>query len=76
MPAGLLIPQVEPKGPADQAGLATGDILLTLNGTAVQDPNTLNALLSACAIGDTVQVTIYRSGRQYSARLTVAEATK
>ena len=76
MPAGLLITQVEPKGPADQAGLATGDILLTLNGTAVQDPNTLNALLSACAIGDTVQVTIYRSGRQYSARLTVAEATK
>lgn len=76
MPAGLLITQVDSGSTADRAGIVAGDILLTLGDTAVKDMNTLNALLNACSIGDTVQITIYRSGRQYSANLTVEEAKK
>ncbi|MGN1015436.1 MAG: S1C family serine protease [Faecousia sp.] len=76
MPAGLLITQVDSGSTADRAGIIAGDILLTLGDTAVKDMNTLNALLNERSIGDTVQITIYRSGRQYSATLTVEEAKK
>ena len=76
MPAGLLITQVDTGSTADRAGVLAGDILLTLGDIAVKDMNTLNALLNRCSIGDTVQITIYRGGRQYSAALTVEEAKK
>ena len=76
MPAGLLITQVDTGSTADRAGVLAGDILLTLGDTAVKDMNTLNALLNRYSIGDTVQITIYRGGRQYSAALTVEEAKK
>ena len=76
MPAGLLITQVDDGGPADQAGIQAGDILMTLGSTSVKDMSTLNSLLSGCQVGDTVQVTIYRSGKQGTLTLTVEEATK
>ena len=76
MPAGLLITEVESGGPADQAGIQAGDILMTLGSTPVKDMSTLNSLLSGCQVGDTVQVTIYRSGKQGTLELTVEEATK
>ena len=76
MPAGLLITQVDTGSTADRAGVLAGDILLTLGDIAVKDMNTLNALLNRYSIGDTVQITIYRGGRQYSAALTVEEAKK
>ena len=74
LPAGLLITQVESLGPADQAGLLPGDVLVTLGDTAVSDMNTLNAVLSACEIGDTIRATVYRSGKQGTVYLTVEEA--
>ena len=74
LPAGLLITQVESLGPADQAGLLPGDVLVTLGDTAVSDMNALNAVLSACEIGDTIRATVYRSGKQGTVYLTVEEA--
>ena len=39
LPQGLYISQVEPGSTGEQAGLCAGDILLSLNGTAVADAN-------------------------------------
>ena len=76
MPAGLLITQVDAGGPADQAGIQAGDILLSLGDTAVKDMSTLNSVLSGCRIGDSLRATVYRSGKQGTLTLIVEEAKK
>ena len=76
LPAGLLITQVEDRGPADRAGIQPGDVLVALGDIAVKDMNTLNAVLSCCQIGDSIRATVYRSGKQGTVTLTVEEAKK
>ena len=76
LPAGLLITQVEDRGPADRAGIQPGDVLVALGDIAVKDMNTLNAVLSGCQIGDSILATVYRSGKQGTVYLTVEEAKK
>jgi len=75
LPEGMYITEVEPDSSAAAAGLRVGDILLQVNDTRIYDPEDLTALLYSCNVGDTLDVIIYRSGRQYSAAITVDEAT-
>jgi S1-C subfamily serine protease len=44
---GLLVTSVVEGGPADQAGVVTGDIIVALDGKPVQEPEGLIALLRA-----------------------------
>ena len=76
MPEGLYLTGVDSSGPAGLAGVEVGDILISLNGTPITTPNELNAFLASCQVGDEVTIIIYRAGRQASATVTVAEATK
>jgi len=74
LPAGFLITSVESGSGADQVGVAPNDILLSLDGTRITDSDTLTSLLYGYEPGDVVEVVIYRSGKQYSVKLTVGEA--
>ncbi len=47
-------------GPAATAGLAVGDVLLSFDGTAVPDRETLNRLTAAKHWGDTASLTVRR----------------
>ena len=75
MPAGLYITEVKEGTDADAAGIAAGDILLAVDGTRVTGEEELNTALYAYQAGETVEVVIYRGGYQYTARLTLSEAT-
>ncbi len=55
--------KVESGGPADQAGLVSGDLLLTLDEHAVTGVDHLHRLLSAERIGRDVAVTVLRHGK-------------
>ena len=74
LPAGLLITDVEEDSNAQRAGLEDGDILLTLDGTAVTNAEDLTAALYGYQVGDTIEAVIYRGYKQYSVKLTVEEA--
>ena len=50
-----------------------GDILLSVNGTNVTTMDALNGAVYNLDVGDTVEVVIYRSGKQYRVSLTVTE---
>ena len=74
LPAGVLITQVEEDSAAEKAGITEGDVLLSVDETRVTNTQTLESLLYGYQAGDTVTVTLYRGGKQYSVALTLDEA--
>lgn len=59
---GLRIVEVLPGSPAEKAGLAAGDIVLTAGGRAVSDAESLQRLLFADAIGEPLNLAVLRNG--------------
>jgi S1-C subfamily serine protease len=55
--------EIEPGGPADRAGLRTGDIILAVDGVAVAGADDLIRLLGADQIGRRCALTLLRNGR-------------
>jgi S1-C subfamily serine protease len=70
---GLVVVSLETGGPADTAGILLGDILVTLDGRAVEDPGDVLAALAAERIGQTLQAGVLRAGRLETVAVTVGE---
>lgn len=59
---GLRVVEVLAGSPAEKAGLAAGDILLTAGGRPVSDAESLQRLLFADAIGEPLDIAVLRDG--------------
>jgi putative serine protease PepD len=59
---GALVAEVDSGGPADQAGMETGDIIIAVNNKAMDEDQDLAALIGSHKAGDEVVVTIVRPG--------------
>ncbi|MBW4485288.1 MAG: S1C family serine protease [Tildeniella torsiva UHER 1998/13D] len=70
---GLLIVSVDATGPAEQAGLLVGDILLAVNGQAVSNLQAVYGHLDVGAIGQPVSLHLLRGGQPTDLTLTVGE---
>jgi putative serine protease PepD len=57
---GVKVASVETGSGADSAGLKVGDVITTVDGTAVTSPQQLRAIIAAHQPGDTITVTIKR----------------
>tara|TARA_R110002020_G_scaffold103783_3_gene243302 strand:+ start:841 stop:2313 length:1473 start_codon:yes stop_codon:yes gene_type:complete len=55
-PHGALITEVAPDGPAARAGFASGDVILSVDGTAVNDPSSFNFRLATKPIGEVAEL--------------------
>ncbi|SDG91941.1 putative serine protease PepD [Sinosporangium album] len=66
---------VTPGGAADKAGLKAGDVILEMNGTALQSSDELIALIRSKAPGDRINIK-YRRGGQESVATVVVEAAE
>ena len=62
-PEGALVASVESGSPADKAGLQTGDIIRSVDGTVIRSSGDLPAIISLATPGDTVALDIWRKGR-------------
>jgi len=58
---GIRISGIEPEGPAARAGLAANDLITTLNGNRVPDPNTFSRLVGRTRPGEPVQLEVRRA---------------
>jgi len=74
LPAGLYITGLDPESDAAKKGIEEGDILISVADSRIITQEDLSAALSGREVGDTVRIIIFRSGRQYSADLTLHES--
>jgi S1-C subfamily serine protease len=70
---GLLVVDVKPGTPADEAGLFVGDVLLSLDGRALAFPDELLDLLIGDRVGKSVVARVLRGGIASDVAVTAAE---
>ena len=58
---------------ADKAGLKDGDVVIAVNGTKIGSAGSLASLLGEYTVGDTVQLTILRDGKEETVKVTLQE---
>jgi len=64
-------PAVEPNGPADEAGLLDGDIILRVDGQVIDDEHPLDATLSQHAPGVAITVQVQRGSQMVTMQVTL-----
>lgn len=72
-PGGVIVVNIEPNGPADNAGVFIGDVLLLLDGTPVRDTGDVQKMLGPESVGKTVSVQVIRGGALAEVSLVVGE---
>ena len=63
---GVRIGSVEPEGPADRAGVRSGDLVTQVDGRAVREPDALVQAIRAQSPGKQFRLTIVRDGQTKS----------
>lgn len=61
---GVLIANVLPLSPAEQAGLRTGDVILAAGGTEVTNPEELLKAVESAGVGGRLRLNVWRQGRE------------
>ncbi len=69
--AGALVTQVNQGGAAAKAGVQVGDLIVAVNGQAVQGWSSLGAQVSALHAGSKAQITLMRNGKQVTITATL-----
>ena len=67
---GALITDV-PEGPAKEAGLETGDVIMSFDGVDVEDTRGLVRQVGNSSVGATVRVTVLREGETQTIKVTL-----
>lgn len=73
LPVGVYVRKIQSDGPAKDSDLKVGDIIVEFNGEKIESMSQLNNLKNKCAIGDTVTLTVSRSGEEVEIDVTLTE---
>lgn len=68
---GALVGQVTPGGPAEQAGIRTGDIILKYQGQFINQGNMLPALVAETPVGTKAQIVLFRDGHEQTVEVII-----
>jgi serine protease Do len=71
---GALVSAVEPKSPADKAGVKTGDIILAVDGRAIENSIDLPRIIGESRPGTAVTLKVWRQGEIQELRASLGEA--
>jgi serine protease Do len=72
-PQGVLVGDVSPKGPAQASGVERGDVILDLNGKAINDSNELRNTIALLQPGETVTLKVSRNGSTRDIKVKLGE---
>jgi serine protease Do len=70
---GAIVTQIEPGGPAANAGLQTSDVITAINGQPVTSGSDAVEIIRSSEIGQEVTVTYYRDNNEATVQVTLAE---
>jgi serine protease Do len=70
---GVIVRQVVPGQPAEQAGLRIDDLVLALDGAQLEGPRDLQRIISSTPVGQTIKVLVRRGGKDTEIPLVVGE---
>lgn len=65
-PGGVIVSDIYRGGPADQAGLRSGDIVLSVDNRRIEDFESLRYRLATSKLGDKVRLDVWRDRRKIS----------
>jgi Do/DeqQ family serine protease len=74
MPVGVLVAGVDKAGPAHDAGLMTGDLIVAIDGEAVDDLGALGYRFATKPLGGSAKLEIVRDGKHYTAAVALKAA--
>ena len=67
-PRGVLVEKLEIDGPAQQAGLCVGDVVVEYNGQRIETPSQMAQLVGQSLPGGPAEIVIWRSGLRQTVR--------
>jgi Do/DeqQ family serine protease len=73
-PSGALVANVLEGSPAARAGLKPGDVIVSIDGQEVDDPNAFDYRFATQPLGGTARVAFVRGGRSYDATVALQTA--
>ena len=73
-PSGALVANVAAAGPAAHAGIKTGDVIVGIDGTVVDDPNSFDYRFATKPLGGNAQVALLRQGREVAVTIALQSA--
>lgn len=71
--SGVIVVSIAPDAPGDQAGVLIGDIITTLNGTAIAEVSDVHRLLDPDQVGQPITAQIIRGGTLIEVTIIVGE---
>jgi Do/DeqQ family serine protease len=73
-PTGALLADVDAKGPAAEAGLKRGDVIVSVDGQAVDDPEAVGYRLGTKPLGGQATLGVLRGGKKITAQIRLTPA--
>lgn len=74
LPAGAYIQSVVKGSPAEKAGLQRGDVIKSINNTAIDDKNTLSSIVGKSKVGDKINLIVDRDNKVLNLTATIDES--
>jgi serine protease Do len=72
-PKGALVSAVQRGGPAEKAGIQPGDVILSLNGQAIEDSADMARFVGATRPGTNIKTEVWRKGSALTLDVTLGE---
>ncbi|WP_246742696.1 Do family serine endopeptidase [Microvirga splendida] len=69
---GAIVSRLEEDGPAAKAGIKTGDVILAVNGKAVEDARDLSRRVASLNAGSTATLQVWRDGKRQDIAVTIS----
>lgn len=73
VPQGAYVQNMVEGGPAERAGVKSGDIILKINGAAIDNESKLAEVIASSQIGGRLELTVYRDGKEILLSATLSD---
>ncbi|MEX0686460.1 MAG: DegQ family serine endoprotease [Balneolales bacterium] len=70
---GILVNDIVPDSPAEEAGMQSGDVIIEVNGETIREPREFQFEIANMKPGDEVSLTIIRNGEEESVDITLTQ---